>query len=55
MIEQVNMNQQGMLAKLLAKENLRIQHGNYATAFFDTKSRVLGLPIWKTSGLASPT
>jgi len=44
------MNQQGMLAKLLAKENLRIQHGNYATAFFDTKSRVLGLPIWKTSG-----
>lgn len=50
MIEQVNMNQQGMLAKLLAKENLRIQHGNYATAFFDTKSRVLGLPIWKTSG-----
>ena len=50
MIEQVNMNQQGMLAKLLAKENLRIQHGNYATAFFDTKSRVLGLPMWKTSG-----
>ena len=50
MIEQVNMNQQGMLAKLLAKENLRIQHGNYATAFFDTQSRVLGLPIWKTSG-----
>ena len=44
------MNQQGMLAKLLAKENLRIQHGNYATAFFDTKSRVLGLPMWKTSG-----
>lgn len=39
-----------MLAKLLAKENLRIQHGNYTTAFFDTKSRVLGLPIWKTSG-----
>jgi len=50
MIEQVNMIQQGMLAKLLAKENLRIQHGNYATAFFDTESRVLGLPMWKTSG-----
>ena len=50
MIEQVNLNQQGMLAKLLAKEDLRIQHGNYSTAFFDTKSRTLGLPIWKTSG-----
>ena len=52
MIEQdnkVNMVQQGMLAKLLAKENLRIHHGNYTTAFFDPAARVLGLPIWNVS------
>ena len=49
MIEKVNMVQQGLLAKLLAKENLRIHHGNYTTAFFDANSRVLGLPIWNVS------
>ena len=43
------MVQQGMLAKLLAKENLRIHHGNYTTAFFDPAARVLGLPIWNVS------
>jgi len=36
-----------ILAKLLAKENITIQHGNYHTAWFDIKDRVLGLPIWK--------
>jgi len=43
-------NSQGTLAKLLAKENIRIQHGNYSTAFFDVKNRVLGLPNWKNKG-----
>lgn len=39
-----------MLAKLLAKENLTVEHGNYKTAWFDVKNRVLGLPIWKDHG-----
>lgn len=45
-----NDNTQGTLAKLLAKENIRIQHGNYSTAFFDVKNRILGLPNWKNKG-----
>ena len=39
-----------LLAKLLAKENLTVEHGNYQTAWFDVKNRVLGLPIWKDQG-----
>ena len=35
------------IAKLLAKENISIQHGNYKTAWFDIKERTLGLPAWK--------
>lgn len=27
-----------------------MQHGNYSTAFFDVKERILGLPIWKDKG-----
>ena len=38
------------LAKLLAKENITIQEGNYKTAWFDIKNRVLGLPMWKDMG-----
>jgi hypothetical protein len=38
---------QSVLARLLAKENIKIQHGNYSTAFFDVKNRILGLPNWK--------
>ncbi len=40
----------GILAKLLAKENITIQHGNYQTAWFDIKNRILGLPLWKDLG-----
>jgi len=39
-----------ILAKLLAKENLEVRHGNYRTAWFDVQNRVLGLPIWKDHG-----
>lgn len=39
--------EKGILAKLLSKENISIQHGNYQTAFFDIKNRILGLPLWK--------
>ena len=38
------------LAKLLAHENISVQHGNFSTAFFDVKNRVLGLPNWKDKG-----
>lgn len=36
-----------LLARLLAKENITVQHGNYSTAFFDVQNRILGLPLWK--------
>lgn len=35
-----------LMAKLLARENIEIVSGNYKTAFFDMKNRVLGIPIW---------
>lgn len=40
------MQQSSLLPKLLAKENVTIQHGNFKTAWFDIKNRVLGLPLW---------
>jgi len=39
-----------LLAKLLAKEDITIQSGNYSSAWFDVKHRVLGLPNWKDMG-----
>ena len=36
-----------LLAKLLASENLTVEHGYYETASMDVKNRVLRLPIWK--------
>ena len=39
-----------MLAKLLAKENITVEHGNFRTAFFDVEKRILGLPLWKDMG-----
>jgi len=36
-----------VLAKLLSSENLTIEHGNYNTAAFDVKNRVLYLPVFK--------
>ena len=39
----------GMLAKLLATENLHVQHdAAAATASFDTDTRTLTLPVFKT-------
>ena len=43
----VTKEQKSILAKLLASENLIVEHGNFSTASFDTKNRVLRLPIWK--------
>jgi hypothetical protein len=46
----MNLSAQEYLAKLLAKENLSVQHGNYSTASFDVLNRVLRLPLWKDKG-----
>ena len=40
-------NTKSLLAKLLASENLTVEHGKYPTASMDVKNRVLRLPIWK--------
>ena len=39
----------GKLAKLLATENLIVEHRNVETAQFDVVRRVLTLPIWNTN------
>ena len=37
------------LAKLLATENLVVEHANVETASFDVVNRVLTLPVWEAS------
>jgi len=39
----------GTLAKLLATENLTVEHRRVSTACFDVHTRLLILPIWKTA------
>ena len=46
----MNLNTKSTLAKLLARENITVQHGNFRTAYFDVNARVLGLPLWKDKG-----
>lgn len=46
----MNLTEQDMLAKLLAKKNLRIHHGNYKTASYDVVNSVLCLPLWEDKG-----
>ena len=36
-----------LVAKLMAEENLDVQHGKYDTAMFDLKNRKLLLPVYK--------
>jgi hypothetical protein len=36
-----------LLAKLLASENITVEHRKTVTAYFDTKNRVMVLPMWK--------
>ena len=43
----VNLEVKGQLAKLLATENLIVEHRNVETAQFDVQKRVLTLPNWK--------
>ena len=40
-------NSKSVLAKLLAQENITVEHRKTQTAYFDPKNRVLVLPIWK--------
>ena len=42
----INQEIKGNLAKLLATENLIVEHRKVPTASFDTLRRVLTLPIW---------
>ena len=42
-----NKESKSILAKLLASENLTVEHGKFNTASFDVKNRILRLPIWK--------
>ena len=43
----MSISHKSTLAKLLATENLRIEHQKVLTAMFDLKNRTLILPIWK--------
>ncbi len=43
----VNFEVKGMLAKLLATEDIIIEHKNVETACFNVHTRVLTLPIWE--------
>ena len=46
-IKSVNRNSKSLLARLLATENIRVEHNAGAeTAMFDIKNRVLVLPVW---------
>ena len=45
----INQEVKGTLAKLLATENLTVEHRKVSTACFDVDKRLLILPIWKTA------
>ena len=45
----VNTEVKGNLARLLATENLKVEHRRVSTACFDVSSRTLILPIWKSA------
>ena len=48
----VNTEAKGTLAKLLATENITVEHRKVSTACFDVDKRLLILPIWKTASSA---
>mgnify|MGYP001211020592 CR=1 FL=1 len=45
----VNTDVKGQLAKLLATENITVEHRQVSTACFDVEKRLLILPIWNAS------
>ena len=46
-MQKINIESKNSLARLMATENLVVQHKKVSTASFDVKNRVLSLPIWK--------
>ena len=51
----MNLDVKGNLARLLATENITVQHNNVQTASFDVKNRVLTLPIFNKNQVMSMT
>ena len=47
MKKQTNKQSKSYLAKLLATENITVEHRKVPTAFFDLQNRLLVVPIWK--------
>ena len=45
--KEINKNAKSNLAKLLATENISVEHKKVRTAYFDLKNRLLVVPIWK--------
>ena len=43
----VNIESKNVLAKLMATENIHVEHKKVKTASFDVKNRVLRLPLWE--------
>ena len=43
----VNLDTKSQLAKLIATENIEVQHNKVKTASFDTLNRILTLPLFK--------
>lgn len=43
----INFEVKGMLARLLATEDIVVEHRNVETAFFNVKDRILTLPLWE--------
>lgn len=44
---QFTQESKSQLAKLMASENIRVEHRNVSTAMFNLKDRVLTVPVWK--------
>ena len=44
---QYTVESKSQLAKLMANENINVEHRNVPTAMFDLKSRTLTCPVWK--------
>ena len=47
MTTQINIDTKSQLAKLIATENIQVQHNKVKTASFDTVNRILTLPVFK--------
>ena len=45
MTTQINIDTKSQLAKLIATENIQVQHNKVQTASFDTLNRILTLPV----------